>query len=200
MIGWDWGALRRVRRSASVIRPRMARRQHLGQRAHPQPTTLDEIRRARPGRRIDRCEQPTASSQVRTDARRGRSSARIAASSQPPASHEYEDTKPRKPPIWFALNDDRPLFGAGMSQKTLALLHCSLTPLSTRQIPSSAPPPRETSFGGKLALSASIGCGGRLPRRLPIRRGRRTASFATQSSLVSREGKRAREVRHDTPE
>ena len=54
-------------------------------------------------------------------------------------------------------NDGRLLYagrvGTGMSQKTLALLHRRLKPLVIRAMPLAAPPPKETRFGGKLALS-----------------------------------------------
>ena len=40
-----------------------------------------------------------------------------------------------------------------MSQKTLALLHRRLKPVVIRAMPFAAPPPKETRFGGKLALS-----------------------------------------------
>jgi ATP-dependent DNA ligase len=51
-------------------------------------------------------------------------------------------------------NDGRLLYagrvGTGMSQKTLALLHRRLKPLVIRAMPLA---PKETRFGGKLALS-----------------------------------------------
>ena len=40
-----------------------------------------------------------------------------------------------------------------MSQRTLALLHRRLKPVVIRAMPFAAPPPKETRFGGKLALS-----------------------------------------------
>jgi DNA ligase D-like protein (predicted ligase) len=43
--------------------------------------------------------------------------------------------------------------GTGMSQKTLALLHRRLAPLGVHDMPLAVPPPRETRFGGRLALS-----------------------------------------------
>ena len=43
--------------------------------------------------------------------------------------------------------------GTGMSQKTLALLHRRLGPLGVHDMPLAVPPPRETRFGGRLALS-----------------------------------------------
>ena len=54
-------------------------------------------------------------------------------------------------------NDNRLLYagrvGTGMSQKTLALLHRRLKPLVIGAMPLAARPPKETRFGGKLALS-----------------------------------------------
>jgi bifunctional non-homologous end joining protein LigD len=53
-------------------------------------------------------------------------------------------------------NDGRLLYagrvGTGMSQKTLALLDRRLKALVIRAMPLAAPPPKETRFGGKLAL------------------------------------------------
>jgi bifunctional non-homologous end joining protein LigD len=43
--------------------------------------------------------------------------------------------------------------GTGMSQKTLAALHARLAPLAVKTSPLAVPPPRETRFGGRLALS-----------------------------------------------
>jgi len=43
--------------------------------------------------------------------------------------------------------------GTGMPQKTLAILHRRLGPLEVHEMPLAAPPPRETRFGGRLALS-----------------------------------------------
>jgi bifunctional non-homologous end joining protein LigD len=54
-------------------------------------------------------------------------------------------------------NDGRLLYagrvGAGLSQKTLALLHRRLKPLGAKEMPLAVPPPKETRFGSKLALS-----------------------------------------------
>jgi bifunctional non-homologous end joining protein LigD len=43
--------------------------------------------------------------------------------------------------------------GTGMSPKTLALLQRRLKPLGVKTMPLAVPPPKETRFGGKLALS-----------------------------------------------
>ena len=57
VIGWDWRTLRRVRRDRSECKRHQAANCSAptlrATRTH-RPTTLDEIRRARPGRRIDR--------------------------------------------------------------------------------------------------------------------------------------------------
>ena len=54
-------------------------------------------------------------------------------------------------------NDRRLLYagrvGTGMSQKTLALLQRRLKPLAVKTMPLAVPPPKETRFGGRLALS-----------------------------------------------
>jgi len=55
-------------------------------------------------------------------------------------------------------DDDGRLFyagrvGTGMSQATLALLHRRRAPLIIPDMPLAVPPPRETRFGGRLALS-----------------------------------------------
>jgi bifunctional non-homologous end joining protein LigD len=40
-----------------------------------------------------------------------------------------------------------------MWQKTLASRHARLAPLAVDEMPLALPPPRETRFGGRLALS-----------------------------------------------
>jgi hypothetical protein len=112
---------------------------------------------------------------------------------------EYEDTKPRKTPTWFALNDDRPLFGTGMSQKTLALLHRRLKPLSTRQMPLAGPPPRETGFGGKLALSRVHWVRPELVAEITYLTWAKDGLLRHTVFVGLSEGKPAREVRRETP-
>jgi ATP-dependent DNA ligase len=43
--------------------------------------------------------------------------------------------------------------GTGMSERTLAALHTRLAPLAVKASPLAVPPPRETRFGDRLALS-----------------------------------------------
>ena len=77
-----------------------------------------------------------------------------------------ERTRPFLGPLLLGFHDGdgRLLYagrvGTGMSRKTLALLHRRPRPLSIRQMPLAAPPPRETRFGGKLALSRVLGAAG----------------------------------------
>ena len=111
---------------------------------------------------------------------------------------EYEDTKPRKTPTRFALNDDRPLFGTGISQN-LALLHRRLKPLSTRQMPLAAPPPRETGFGGKLALSRVHWVRRELVAQITYLTWAKDGLLRHTVFVGLREGKPAREVRRETP-
>ena len=112
---------------------------------------------------------------------------------------EYEDTKPRKTPTWFALNDDRPLFGTRKSQKTLALLHRRLKPLSTRQMPLAAPPPRETGFEGKLALSRVHWVRPELVAEITYLTWAKDGLLRHTVFVGLREDKPAREVRRETP-
>jgi len=70
-----------------------------------------------------------------------------------------EGSRPFLGSLLLAYHDDdgRLLYagrvGTGMSQKTLALLHRRLEPLGVHDMPLAVPPPRETRFGGRLALS-----------------------------------------------
>ena len=72
--------------------------------------------------------------------------------------------------------------GTGMSQKMLALLHRRLASLGIHEMPLAVPPPRETRFGGRLALSKVDWVRPELVARSPIWPGPRTACFATRSS------------------
>jgi ATP-dependent DNA ligase len=70
-----------------------------------------------------------------------------------------EGSRPYLGSLLLAYHDDdgRLLYagrvGTGMSQKTLAALHARLAPLAVETSPLAIPPPRETRFGGRLALS-----------------------------------------------
>jgi bifunctional non-homologous end joining protein LigD len=70
-----------------------------------------------------------------------------------------EGSRPYLGALLLAYHDDngRLLYagrvGTGMSQKTLAALHARLAPLAVKTSPLAVPPPRETRFGGRLALS-----------------------------------------------
>jgi ATP-dependent DNA ligase len=91
-------------------------------------------------------------------------------------------------------NDGRLLYagrvGMGMSQKTLALLHRRLKPLVIRAMPLV---PKETRFGGKLALSRVHWVRPKLVAKSPISVGPRTACFAAPSSwLHAKTHRRAR--------
>jgi ATP-dependent DNA ligase len=70
-----------------------------------------------------------------------------------------EGSRPYLGSLLLAYHDDneRLLYagrvGTGMSQKALAALHARLAPLAVKTSPLAVPPPRETRFGGRLALS-----------------------------------------------
>jgi len=89
--------------------------------------------------------------------------------------------------------------GTGMSQKTLALLHRRLNPLSTRQMPLAAPPPRETGFGGKLALSRVHWVRPKLIAEITYLTWAKDGLLRHTVFVGLREDKPAREVRCETP-
>jgi len=86
-------------------------------------------------------------------------SASTAANSLSSAGSDPEGSRPFLGSLLLAYHDDdgRLVYagrvGTGMPQKTLAILHRRLGPLEVHEMPLAAPPPRETRFGGRLALS-----------------------------------------------
>ena len=70
-----------------------------------------------------------------------------------------EGSRPYLGSLLLAYHDDdgRLLYagrvGTGMSERTLAALHTRLAPLAVKASPLAVPPPRETRFGDRLALS-----------------------------------------------
>ena len=89
--------------------------------------------------------------------------------------------------------------GTGMSQKTLALLHRRLKPLNTRQMLLAAPPPRETGFGGKLALSRVHWVRRELVAQITYLTRAKDGLLRHTVFVGLRVGKPAREVRRVTP-
>ena len=86
-----------------------------------------------------------------------------------------------------------------MSQKTLALLHRRLKQLSTRQMPLAAPPPRETRFGGKLALSRVHWVRPELVTETTYLTWAKDGLLRHTVFVGLREDKPAREARRETP-
>jgi len=72
--------------------------------------------------------------------------------------------------------------GAGMSVKTLAMLHERLVPLATSKMPLSSPPPKRSRFGGPLALSKVHWVRPELVAKSPISAGPTSRYCATPSS------------------
>ena len=116
-----------------------------------------------------------------------------------------EGTRPFLGSLLLGFHDDdgRLLYagrvGTGMSQKTLALLHRRLKPLSTRQMPLAAPPPRETRFGGKLALSRVHWVRPELVTEITYLTWAKDGLLRHTVFVGLREDKPAREVRRETP-
>jgi ATP-dependent DNA ligase len=89
--------------------------------------------------------------------------------------------------------------GTGMSQKTLALLHRRLKPLSIRRMPLAAPPPRDTRFGGKLALSRVHWVRPELVTETTYLTWAKDGLLRHTVFVGLREDKPAREARRETP-
>ena len=100
-------------------------------------------------------------------------------------------------------NDNRLLYagrvGTGMSQKTLALLHRRLKPLVIRAMPLAAPPPKETRFGGKLALSRVHWVRPELVAEITYLSWAEDGLLRHTVFVASREDKPASEVRREKP-
>ena len=101
-----------------------------------------------------------------------------------------ERTRPFLGPLLLGFHDGdgRLLYagrvGTGMSRKALALLHRRPRPLSIRQMPLAAPPPRELAFRRQAGSFARGWVRPELVAEFTYLPGRRTASFATASSSV----------------
>jgi ATP-dependent DNA ligase len=86
-----------------------------------------------------------------------------------------------------------------MSQKTLALLHRRLKPLVIRAMPSRPPPPKETRFGGKLALSRAHWVRPALVAEITYLSWAEDGLLRHTVFVASREDKPASEVRREKP-
>ena len=115
-----------------------------------------------------------------------------------------EGSRPFLDSLLLAYHDDGRLVyagrvGTGMSQKTLALLHRRLGPLDVHDMPLAVPPPRETRFGCRLALSKVHWVRPELVAEITYLNWAEDGLLRHTVFLGLRDDKPAREVRRDRP-